>query len=265
GLPAGLVLVHGIAARGKDDPLIQRGAALLARAGWAVAVPTVPGLTVLRLRPEDADAVVLAASALLDAGYHPAALLAISLGAGPAISAAAAPELAPHVSAVLAVGGYASSRELLRYTLTGAFAFAGVSGRRAVSEAGIREFAAANRDLMGAEGRALVANRDPARVDALVAGLPGDTRSLLDALSPELAVTRVRAPLFLIHGRQDAVVPYTESLRLERAARTAGRRARVAVVGAVGHVDPAEQASWAELARCWAAFYAFRVTAAASR
>ena len=51
----GLVLVHGVAPEGKDDARLREAARLLARSGFAVAVPTVEGLTVLRLRPEDAD------------------------------------------------------------------------------------------------------------------------------------------------------------------------------------------------------------------
>ena len=57
--PPGLVLVHGLAPAGKDDERLREAAALLARAGWAVAVPTVAGLTRLRLRPDDAEAVLL--------------------------------------------------------------------------------------------------------------------------------------------------------------------------------------------------------------
>ena len=40
--PAGLVLVHGLAEAGKDEPRLREAARLLARAGWAVAVPSVP-------------------------------------------------------------------------------------------------------------------------------------------------------------------------------------------------------------------------------
>ena len=50
-----LILVHGYSPEGKDDPRVQQAAALLARAGFDVAVPTIPGLTRGRLRPEDAD------------------------------------------------------------------------------------------------------------------------------------------------------------------------------------------------------------------
>src|SRR5215470_17748682 len=79
-----LVLVHGLSPQGKDEPRLREAAALLARAGWAVAVPTVEGLTVLRLRPEDAGAVSATICALRRAGYQRVAVLGISLGAGPA-------------------------------------------------------------------------------------------------------------------------------------------------------------------------------------
>jgi dipeptidyl aminopeptidase/acylaminoacyl peptidase len=71
----------------------------------------------------------------------------------------------------------------------------------------------------------------------------------------------LRAPLFLIHGRQDPAVPFTESLRLEAAARAAGRPVRAAIVGAVGHVEADRRAGLADLLRLWATFYAFRLTA----
>jgi len=91
--------------------------------------------------------------------------------------------------------------------------------------------------------------------------LPPTTRRLLDDLSPESRLGRVRAPLFLVHGRQDPAVPFTESLRLAEAARAAGRPVRATIVGAVGHVDPEERAGWVDLLRLWATFYSFRVTA----
>jgi dienelactone hydrolase len=257
----GLVLVHGITPRGKNDPQLRAAARLLARTGWVVAVPTVPGLTALRLRPDDAAAVAGAARALHDGGHRPVAVLAVSLGAAPALLAAAQPEVAPMLAAVLAVGGYASARELLRYTLTGAYDLDGRRGARPVDETAIDVFARANGELLDGAGARLVANRDPARVDALLAGLSPDTQRLLDALSPEQRVAQVRAPLFLLHGQDDPAVPYTESVRLERAARTAGRPVRAAILGAIVHVDARDRATWRDLGRAWAMFYAFRVAA----
>ncbi|MFI5325064.1 MAG: alpha/beta hydrolase family protein [Candidatus Rokuibacteriota bacterium] len=260
--PPGLVLVHGLSAEGKDDPRLRDAARLLARAGWAVAVPTVEGLVMLRLRPEDAAVVAASVEALRAAGHMRVALLGISLGAGPALLAASDPALAPRLSAVLALGGYASAVELLRFTLTGAYAFGDVAGRAAgVLEPAIAQFGRANTELLDEAGRRLVDNRDPAAVDERIQALPRSTRDLLDALSPGPRIGRLRAPLFLIHGRQDPAVPYTESLRLDAAARAAGRPVRTAIVGAVGHVEADARAGLADLLRLWATFYAFRRTA----
>ena len=260
--PPGLVLVHGLSPAGKDDARLREAAVLLARAGWAVAVPTVDGLTVLRLRPDDAEAVSASVRALRAAGYPRVAVLGVSLGAGPALLAAADPAVAASVSAVLALGGYARAVELLRYTLTGAYALGDLSGRAPVQEAAIAQFARANAELVDAAGARLVDNRDPAAFDALVDALPRSTRELLEALSPDRTLGGLRAPLFLIHGRRDPAVPFTESLRLQAAARAAGLPARVAIVGAVGHVEAGRRAGdLGDLARLWATFYAFRRTA----
>jgi dipeptidyl aminopeptidase/acylaminoacyl peptidase len=258
----GLVLVHGLSADGKNEPRLRRAASLLARTGWAVAVPTVEGLTILRLRPDDSAAVVAAVRGLAQSGRRPVAILGISLGAGPALLAAADPAIASSVSAVMALGGYASAAELLRFTLTGAYRLDEVAGRRPVDERAVALFAAANAELMDAAGRRLVENRDPAALDALVSELPSRTRQLLTALSPETVVGRIRAPLFLIHGRDDPAVPFTESLRLERAARAAGRLVRTVIVGSVSHVEPDHRAGPRDLGRLWAGFYAFRVRSA---
>ncbi|MBI3630169.1 MAG: hypothetical protein HY217_11450, partial [Candidatus Rokubacteria bacterium] len=56
GRACSLVLVHGLAPAGKDDPRLGQAARQLARTGAAVAVPTVPGLTRLSLDAEDVEA-----------------------------------------------------------------------------------------------------------------------------------------------------------------------------------------------------------------
>jgi fermentation-respiration switch protein FrsA (DUF1100 family) len=262
----GLVLVHGVAPAGKNDPRLRWVAALLARAGWAVAVPTVEGLTRLRLRPEDAGTVVAAAEALARAGHPPVAIIGVSVGAGPALLAAAHPAL-ERLAAVLSLGGYASAPELLRHALTGAYRFGAVQGQRTPDEGAIAAFVAANPDLLGEEAQRLVRNRDPEAVDALIDALPAPTQELLAALSPAEWIGRVRAPLFLVHGRDDPAVPFTESLRLAKAARAAGRPAALAVVGGVEHVEADTEAgrrmTASDLWRLWAVFYAFWVTSAA--
>ncbi len=257
--PPGLVLVHGLSPRGKDDPRLVQAAQLLARAGFAVGVPTIDGLTTLRLRPEDAAPVRASIEALWRLGYRPVAVLGVSVGAGPALLGTA--DSGAKVSAVLALGGYGSTVELLRYTLTGAYHFGAVEGRRPVDDAAVALFARANAELVDAAGRTLVDNRDPEALDGLVSALPPDTRRMLETLSPERAVARLTAPLFLVHGRGDPAVPFTESLRLAEAARAAGVPARVAIVGAVSHVEAGARAGAGDLARLGAVFHAFREAA----
>jgi pimeloyl-ACP methyl ester carboxylesterase len=83
---------------------------------------------------------------------------------------------------------------------------------------------------------ALFVNRDPDRVPALIADLPsglGDEIAALDLSRRRLA--RLHAPLILIHGHSDPLVPYTESLALARAAGPAG--AHLYLLDGLDHVD----------------------------
>lgn len=232
GLGAGtpLVLVHGLAPEGKDDPRLRRAARLLARAGFDVVVPTIPGLTRGRLRPDDAGPVVAALAARPQA----ARLVSVSVGAAPAFLAAAEPAVRERVRVVLALGAYASALELLRFHLTGEYAWNGVYGRVARDEAVARAIVEANAELAPPELRQALVTGDPARVDAALAALPGETRALIDRLSPLRVLHEIHAPIVLVHGRQDPAVPYTESLRLAAARPGA---TRLVLVAAIGHVE----------------------------
>jgi pimeloyl-ACP methyl ester carboxylesterase len=227
-----LVLVHGLTPDGKNDPRLRQAARLLARAGFDVLVPTIPGLTRGRLRPEDAHPVMAA----LAARPEPARLVSVSIGAAPAFLAAADPTSDGRVRMLLALGPHASVLELIRFHLTGEYAWQTVRGRVTRDPAVARPIIDANTELADAPLRAALASGDTARVEAAIAALPETTRALVGALSPERAVARIRAPIVLVHGRADLAVPYSESLRLA-AARPAGTR--VVLVGAIGHVEGA--------------------------
>jgi pimeloyl-ACP methyl ester carboxylesterase len=237
---APLVLGHGYAPGGKDEPRVQQAAALLARAGFDVAVPTIPGLTRGRLRPDDAAPVVAA----IAARPGRARVLGVSVGAGPAFLAAADPAVRDRVGLVLALGGYASARELVRFHLTGEYGWEGTQGRVAPDPSLTRAFIDANAELADPALRDALATGDAAPVNAAMAALPAATHELMARLSPERVASHVRAPIVLVHGRADPAVPYTESLRL-RAARP--EQTRVVLIGAIGHVEGAP-AGWAEIA-----------------
>jgi pimeloyl-ACP methyl ester carboxylesterase len=249
-----LLLVHGYAPQGKDDPRLARAAALLARAGFDVIVPTLPGLTRGRLRPDDAGVVVSA----LETRPGPWAIVSISIGAAPAFTAAADPRVRDRVGVLLALGPHASASEALRFWLTGAYAFDGVSGRVSHDPTLVRAFVDANADLVDASTRAALEAGDSARVERALATLPANVRDLLDRLSPARAMPNVRARVILVHGYADRAVPYTESLRLA-AARPA--RTRVVLLQVVGHVEAAPGALWRAAydgVRLLAAFHALR-------
>ena len=235
-----LVLVHGYAPAGKDEPRVQQAAALLARAGYDVAVPTIPGLTRGRLRPDDVGSVLATVAARPGA----TAIVAVSVGAGPALLAAADPAVRDRTRVVLSLGGYASATELLRFFLTGEYAWNDVRGRVTHEPEIVRAFIEANADLLDTTAREALT--DPARAAATLAAPPPPVADLLARMSPERVARDIRARLLLVHGVNDRAVPYTESLRLA-AARP--EDTRVVLVHLLEHVEPGRGRAWLAAAR----------------
>ena len=254
GLASGrpLVLVHGFAPDGKDDPRVRDAAALLARAGFDVAVPTIPGLTRGRLGPEDVEPVI-GAIAARDAQT---VVVGVSVGAGPALLAAADPRVRERVSAVLSLGGYASAREVLRFWLTGAYAYAGVHGRVDHDPELVRAFVRANADRLDPASRSILEAADREAAGRLLDAPPPDLQRYLDTVSPLRVTPAIGARLILVHGRADRAVPYTESLRLAAARPD---RTTLVLVGIVEHVEGTPGRGWQEvrdLFALWRVMYA---------
>jgi pimeloyl-ACP methyl ester carboxylesterase len=255
-----LVLVHGFTPEGKNDPRVQDAARLLARAGFDVIVPTIPGLTGGRLGPEDIEPVV----ATLAASRPPALVISVSVGAGPALLAAADPRVRAQVGAVLSLGGYASAHEVVRYWLTGAYGYAGVSGQVRHDPEQVRAFVRANADRLAPPVRTTLEETDPEAAERLLAAPPPDLARYLDALSPLRVARDISAHVILVHGRADRAVPFTESLRLADA-RPANTT--LVLVGVVDHVEGARAAGWREALDflvLWQAMYAFMSAGAPS-
>ena len=92
---------------------------------------------------------------------------------------------------------------------------------------------------LGPQGRAvlaLVENRDPDTVGKLIEALPDNLRKEIDALDLALYdLSKLRADLILVHGKGDAMVPYSESQDLAAAASKA--RVSLFLVDDIGHVE----------------------------
>jgi dienelactone hydrolase len=268
-----LLLVHGLSRAGRRQPDLARLAGLLGRHGVLVVVPQFEGMAAFRLGGAEVDEV--AAAFRHTVALHPSAGIAgFSVGAGPALLAAVGQ---PGLRVVGAFGGYADLRHVIRYVTTGTHDFEGrryaqrqeeynrwkllalLAGladgdgdRRRLDDIARERLADPARDTkameaaLGHGGRAvlaLVLNREDGAVDALIAGLPEGARAALARLSPLSAVPRISARLVIAHGEGDDSIPFTESLRL---ARAAGGRAHLALFETFHHTGP--QPLWASAA-----------------
>jgi fermentation-respiration switch protein FrsA (DUF1100 family) len=270
---AGLVLVPGATPRGRRDPRLVAFARELAAARLAVLVPALPGLREFRLEAGHAVPVADAVRHLSErAGGGPVGLAAISYAAGPAVLAALRPNLQERIGLILLVGPYHDVEAALTYVITGAYrpapgadwrrgtpnprgtwAFvAGNAGRlesagdrrllRAIAARKRRDPQADVADLarhLGPDGRAVYAlatTQDPEQVPARIAALPDDVRAGIAELDLSARdLSGLPGAIRILHGRDDPVIPFTESRRLLE--RLPPDRSRLVLVDGLIHAD----------------------------
>ncbi len=80
----------------------------------------------------------------------------------------------------------------------------------------------------------LLTNTDPRRTLALTARLPPVFRDALRRYSPLTAISRLRAPLFILQSQHDPATPPTEALRLHAAVPGS----HLALLRTFQHVEP---------------------------
>ncbi len=252
----GILLVHGAALEGKDDPRLVRLAQAVARAGRVVFVPALT-LAERRFDAEDIDRIVDSGAALSARVGAPVSVLGISYGGSFALIAAADERLEGRVEHVAVFGAYWDLRGVIQAVTAGESLVEGrripwrgdplaieILERHAVQLApeGAREELSAALD--GAGDRAalppdaqpvydLLSNRDPARTFELASRLPPRARELLERFSPSSVADRISVPVVALHSRDDPAVPYGEALRLVRGLRGT----RLVTVGSFRHVD----------------------------
>lgn len=200
-------------------------------------------------------------------------LLAVSYGVGPAVLAALENEAAPSIRYVLGIGGYYDLEAVLTFLTTGHFRLDdGAAWQEADPHAhgkwvflasnaeflehpqdqvtlrlvAKRKFADAQADvsdltgMLTPQGKAvfdLITNTDPSRVPALIAQLPEAALEHFRALDVSDAdISRLRARLILVHGRDDRFIPHTESRALARAAKKSPGGATLYVIDQMAHV-----------------------------
>jgi|AGTN01.1.fsa_nt_gi hypothetical protein len=265
---AGLVLVPGAAREGKDDPRLVALAHSLARARFLVLVPDIASVRAQEVSAADRLPIADAVRYLHGERHVPGlGIAAISYADVPAILAALD---RPGVDFVVAVGGLYDLRAVITFFTTGAYreapgrpwlhaepnaygkwVFVRANARRlddstdralltGIAERRMADLAAPVDDLavkLGPQGKAVMAlldNADPARVPDLIAALPPPVKAEIAAM--DLAsrdLSGLKARLFLIHGRDDRIIPWTESAALARMAP----RAELTLLDNLAHAD----------------------------
>ena len=271
---AGLVLVPGAAEGGRRDARLVEFAGTMARSGFAVLVPDVPSFRELRPSADSTREIAGGVVQLRNGGELADGLRlgigAFSIASGPAVLTVLDTEAGQWVDFLLLVGGYHDLPRTLTYLTTGFFAVDGQPRRRppdtygkwvyalanagrlpdpgdrtTLTEIAQRKLRDADADVQALQRRlgrsgaavyAFITNTEPDRVPELLARLPAPVRADIAALNLAARdLSAIEAEFILVHGFDDAVIPYTESVSLAEALRPG--QSRLFLLTGLHHVD----------------------------
>ncbi len=272
GLSPGIVVVHGMHELGIDEPRLVRFARSLAASGFFVMTPLVPGIADYRVEAESADVIGTAAESFAQQLSVPrVGVLAISFSGGLALAAASDPRYAPSIAWVASVGGYYELAHVLRFFATGE----AVRPDGEVEHLSPHEYGAliviydepgdffspqdapiahdALKLLLAGHGKASEAltqrltpagqqtmqdiyHKQRASLAPAILAEIDKRQSELAAASPAGHLRFIRAPVLLLHGSDDTVIPPTELLWLKRDIPQE-QMAEALMSPAIGHVE----------------------------
>jgi pimeloyl-ACP methyl ester carboxylesterase len=235
------LFVNGAHPERRREPVVTRLAHGLARAGFLVLVPDLPGLgegTITARTVEATATVTSAAAARPDVRAGRVALIGASTGAGLALVTAGRDELADRISVVAAVAPYANLDKLVCMATTSFYEDEAGFERYGVTDLHREVVASSLLAAAGEPGRpavdALLANAEPERFAELYAALPVDVRTLVERLSPLRVAARIEAPVEVIVPPQDEYFPLGEA----RALAAAIPDARLTITATLDHTRP---------------------------
>ena len=197
---------------------------------------------------------------------------AISYAGGPTLLAALHPTTGARIRFALIIGGYFDTEAMITFATTGYFRrgpdgpwqyrepnaygkwlfvqdnaprLSDPADQTALAEIALRKLEHPHADIadlrngLRHEGRAVMAlldNRDPDRVHALIQNLPAAIRAELEALDLKRQdLSRLPFDLLLVHGRDDPIIPSTESAAL--AAAGTNDQTSLYIVDSLAHVE----------------------------
>ena len=246
-----MMIVHGVNPTGKNSLDLVRISEALAQSGYSVYVPDFPEMKRLHLLAEEAKNITTVFKSI----GRSAGIACFSYGCGPALVAAADPEIRDRVRFAITFGGYFDIREALEHVITGPaqsigyikWAYLAANSDLASNESdqrGLQKIAATQNvaaEKLSPDGQTLLriflASTPEEFRERLHAG-PEALGRRLDGLSPSRYMKGLRAPLIVIHGINDPVIPSQQSVELAEAARTNGLACDLTLLHMYGHVQP---------------------------
>ena len=219
GSAPGLVLSLGADPAEAGDERVARLTDGLARVGFAVLLALSPDLDDALVLPSEIPRLTAAFEALEAhprVRGRPVGYAGLSAGGSLAIVAASQPAIAGRVAFVVALGPYDDAASLAAAVLSSSYRGpAGVEAwtPAAISRRAVRGTLLASLPEREHELARAVLDGSPRLedVEALLAALGPERRAALEAVSPRYHAGGLRAPLYLLHDRRDAFVPWTES------------------------------------------------------
>ena len=272
GFAPGIVVVHGMHELGINEPRLVAFARSLAASGFFVMTPLLPGIADYRVQAQSADLIGTSAQTFAQQlGVQKVGILAISFSGGLALLAASDQHYAPSIAWVASVGGYYDLDHVLRFFATGE----APRPDGPVEHLSPHEYGplivvydepldffnphdaplghAALKLLLSGNGRdseALTARMTPAGQQIMqeiyhkqrqnlapeILAEIDKRRDELTAASPAGHLGFLHAPVLLLHGSDDTVIPPTE---LQWLARDIPKQYLVTalVSPAIGHVE----------------------------
>ena len=253
-----VLFVHGVSEAGKDSPEVRPAAEAFAGSSFRVIVPDFARLKRQNVTSQDIDDVVFIFKSL----KGPGGIVCASYGCGPALIAAARPEIRDRVRFVVTFGGY--------FDLTSALRFIATSPTSALAYSKW-VYMAGNADLLGSEAdrQELIAiaserrqrapeewtlsgeslgpdayailrlfeSRNAEEFDSRLAAAPALSERL-QSLSPSRYFGDLRARLIIVHMSSDPSIPSSESLRMAEAAKARSIRHSLTILNIYGHTRP---------------------------
>jgi dienelactone hydrolase len=282
--PPGMVLVHGIHHLGIDEPRLMNFARAAASNGFSVLTPEIAALADYHVDGASIGTIGESTAWLQQRlATGPVTIVGVSFAGGLSLLAACDPRYAPHIRALVLMGAYDNLGRVARFLATSQAEFpdghleayvahdygAAVfvyshpdqffpASDQAVAHDALRDWlweqpneAQSLFPRLGPASRAtmeiLLARQIDRLRPKLLDAIQADD-SQLSALSPQGKLGALHAPVFLLHGATDDIIPSTETLWLEREIPKPYLRAAL-ITPAFSHVDPDKHAVWIDQVR----------------